>query len=107
MKRYEVGDRVRIREDIREIDQTQVCGYAVVGSMLEKGGEVYTIDHIVTTEDDEVYEKYLKIGGPVYYLEGDFDGWKWQAFMFDPIFDKEISEEVVSAYSELFGEAEA
>ena len=99
MREYEVGDIVRIRDDIRDVARDQSYGFAVVKSMCEAAGKIYTIESI---EDSSIYGAYLQRGGPIYYLDRELGGWKWQAFMFDQTFKEEMNEEVISAYSELF-----
>lgn len=105
MKEYQPGDRVRIRDDIRDVARNQSYGFAVVTDMCEAAGKIYTIESIESIEsieDSSIYGAYLQRGGPIYYLDRELCGWKWQAFMFDQTFKEEMNEEVISAYSELF-----
>jgi len=74
MTKYQVGDKVKVRKDLKEGEiYSMENGYAdaVVDVMLKHAGEVVTIAEVV--EDDDC---------TAYLIEEDGKSWNWTDEMF-------------------------
>lgn len=82
---YNVGDKVRVRQDLRHGQRYQPdgctesidewAGISVTYEMETRAGKIVTIS-----------DKYPHIyGGCYYYIREDFNSWKWADKMFYPV----------------------